>query len=713
MSLTRNQVLALKLKKISPSIIYGIGVFTTVFYFYNIIGLAIGVLYFIFMKNIWWKRFGLILAWTTGISTMIIVIAGLINSLGAPSISTTYLAIILGPSTIIGFVVVFSLWKKKRIKRGLDFRILKREFTPKIKRLLVLLIILLPMIQWSSVNVNFRVLFDNSPKLLWIHAPTTVKNGTDFDVSVQAWDFCERLSAIYKGNVQFSLKSYNLTTFEEIQSVEAVLPESYTFTGQFFGSDMAYSINDGKDNGKHTFICNIKTIGIHYILVNDSITKNIYWSNPIIVEDYSESDFKIYWGDIHTHSALSDGSGSPEHHYYYARYIAGLDFCALTDHGETMSIIPGGLNHLEHATNTAYEEGNFVTFQGIEWTNAETGHYTCIFSGSNLIKSPKISFMLLPTNEQLWNALDDFTDSTGCKALALPHHTTKQEYIQDWTYLNPKYVKIAEVVSTHGECLFEQRDPLNYIGCGDPPKEKTNGSAIMDAFKMGYRLGLYASSDEHDGHPGHSLSHTMAYVSHQRPISSWVNRIDLPYPGTLTAVYSQSLNRDSVFSALENARIYASSDHGRPFINFTINGTKVGDGSTLIAPDSLSHRQINITIAQDGAPAANKRPFAASVTPNWVPDWSGKVEIFKNGVLFSEQQIDKPIEQISILDTNPIVGTSYLGCIEKNGKYYINEFSDNEVNPALLNTNGFDFYVVRVVGTNGRMAYAGPIWVEF
>jgi len=294
--------------------------------------------------------------------------------------------------------------------------------------------------------------------------------------------------------------------------------------------------------------------------------------------------------------------------------------------------------------------------------------------------------MSVTTIQQFWDALDKFTASTGYKALALPHHTTKEEYPQDWTYINPKYVKIVEVVSTHGESLFEQRDSYNYMGCGDPPPEFTYGTAIMDAFKMGYRMTLYASSDQHDGHPGHSLSHTKAYIGHQRPMTIWPNRVDLPYPGGLTAVFASNLTRESVFSGLENQRIYATSDHGRPFLNFTINGTQVGDGSTLQVSNPAIHRKLNILFAQDGAPVANLRPQAASVTPNWLPNWDAKVEIFKNGELFYSQIISSQIANITILDTELITGTSFTDrCIQKSdGNYYINKYSNNPINPNLL-----------------------------
>jgi hypothetical protein len=160
--------------------------------------------------------------------------------------------------------------------------------------------------------------------------------GNEFSITVEAWDQFERLSATYKGTVHFSIESYNLSTFAPISSANAELPSEYTFTGQYFGSDIAYEIRDGNDNGLHVFNARINTPGIHYLLAKDSFTDNTYYSNPIIVQDLSDTDSRIYWGDIHTHSELSDGTGSAEHSFYYARYVACLDVYALTDHGEIM-----------------------------------------------------------------------------------------------------------------------------------------------------------------------------------------------------------------------------------------------------------------------------------------------------------------------------------------------------------------------------------------
>jgi hypothetical protein len=696
------------------------GVYTTTTYFFNFISIIIGLIYYLFIPNKQVKRLGILLAWIVGISTIIITSIAFSNAAGAPALSTVYFALILGPSSIVIYSIGFIIWKRRIKNRDSNhhYLIKIREFHKKLstntRKTLKILIVIIPCAFWWSVNVNLGVMFDNETRLLWVHAPTTVQVKSDFVVTVETWDAYERLSATYKGTVEFSITSYNLTDYSLLSNVNATLPQKYTFTGQLIGSDIAYEIQDRKDNGLHAFKMRINTIGIHYLLVSDSFTNNTYWSNPIFVKNYSLYANYIYWGDIHGHSGLSDGSGTPEHYFYYARNVACLDFNALTDHGETAGLLIGGLDYLEKAANNAYQPGLFVTFPGIEWTNPQTGHYTCIFSGNKLIKNPLLSYMALPTIQQLWDALDKFTATSGCKALALPHHTTKEEYPQDWTLINPKYVKIAEVVSTHGECLFEQRDPYNYLGCGDPPSEFTYGTAIMDAFKMGFRMTLYASSDQHDGHPGHSLSHTDAYIGHQHPWTTWPNRIDLPYPGGLTAVFGSNLTRDSVFLGLENQRIYATSDYGRPYLSFNINGTYVGDGSTLYVSNSTISRELHILLAQDGAPAANKRPKAASVYPNWKPNWNAKVEIFKNGDLFYSQTINTPIANITIIDNELITGTSFTDkCIQKSdGNYYINKYSDTPIDPNLLNTSGADFYVLRIVGSNGRYCYAGPIWVE-
>ena len=43
-------------------------------------------------------------------------------------------------------------------------------------------------------------------------------------------------------------------------------------------------------------------------------------------------EYRIYFGNLHSHTGLSDGIGTPDEAYDYARYTAGLDFLAITEH---------------------------------------------------------------------------------------------------------------------------------------------------------------------------------------------------------------------------------------------------------------------------------------------------------------------------------------------------------------------------------------------
>jgi len=76
--------------------------------------------------------------------------------------------------------------------------------------------------------------------------------------------------------------------------------------------------------------------------------------------------------------------------------------------------------------------------------------------------------------------------------------------------------------------------------------------------------------------------------------------------------------------------------------------------------------------------------------------------------------IDAPAASVKYLDAAPVTGISYgeENYVQRDGQYYINNYSNNPIDPNTLNTGGDNFYVVHIVGENGRTAYAGPIWVE-
>ncbi|CAI6086542.1 CehA/McbA family metallohydrolase [Cohnella sp. JJ-181] len=53
---------------------------------------------------------------------------------------------------------------------------------------------------------------------------------------------------------------------------------------------------------------------------------------PAALPAPADGEYRIYFGNLHSHTGFSDGIGVPEYAYDYARYTAGLDFLAITEH---------------------------------------------------------------------------------------------------------------------------------------------------------------------------------------------------------------------------------------------------------------------------------------------------------------------------------------------------------------------------------------------
>ncbi|MGM0687506.1 MAG: DUF3604 domain-containing protein, partial [Promethearchaeati archaeon] len=516
-----------------------------------------------------------------------------------------------------------------------------------------------PLLVWGVINIDIGVITNNDTTMLWVHAPSTLEPGEEGELVVEAWDSFERLSCSYNGRVEFSLKSYSMDTLKLLpqEDVTSHLPHSHRFTGHLLGQGVipAYML-PGMDNGMRRFDFRIMTAGVHYILVHDTATEKTYWSNPIVVEEATKS---LVWGDIHSHSLLSDGSGMPYENHYFARVVAGLEFAAVTDHGENLHL-DNGWSWIQAATNAANDPGEFVAFQGVEWTSSGGphtpswgyGHLTFIFSGDEV---GRISADIQKTSDELWNYLDQFTSETGERAIAQPHHCVRQPFIQDWAAClnHPEYMRIAEAYSVHGSSLVNPYSPWNATGTVGQPEEKIPGSSINEALTMGLRLGFIANGDSHDGFLGHSLSHTRAFIGHQYPPAYDSSRVPQPYPSGLTGVFAGNITRQSIFDAIYDRATIANSDYGRPYLSFSINGLYPGENdSVLIVDNETAKRKVTIFIAQDGNPSAG---YKRAATP-WLeePDWSAKVEVFKNGMLWREQEISTPIASIGFNDTTAI-----------------------------------------------------------
>ena len=280
-------------------------------------------------------------------------------------------------------------------------------------------------------------------------------------------------------------------------------------------------------------------------------------SNPM--EAFAERPAEqTWWGDLHSHTEHSfDGVGSDV--FDYARWVAGLDFHAMTDHssgpareGFTRGLGPHVWEEYTAATDAHHAPGEFVTLHAYEASfPAPWGHHNVYFRGApGPLLSP--SQVTLP---ELWAAL------TAGEALTIPHHTNKFPQPLDWEAEDPALRRNFEIYSAHG--LSEAYDPSHPLAFEQ--SEFTNRSAsartgvsAQDAWMQGLRLSTIAASDDHRSQPGK------------------------PHWG-LAAVRAPELTREAVFDALHARRTYGTTGQ-RILLDFRVNDAPMGSEIALDAP---------------------------------------------------------------------------------------------------------------------------------
>ncbi len=240
-----------------------------------------------------------------------------------------------------------------------------------------------------------------------------------------------------------------------------------------------------------------------------------------------DAGLQLYWGDLHGHSAWSDGTGEPEDYFRYARDVSALDFAALTDHDAV------GLRPLDgprwvrqrEIAESFHADGRFVTFFGYEYTHPKTGHLTILSPSPRL---PLWSARAPATNtpEKLWARLR----ARGLPVLTIPHHVGGSTASTDWDHHDSKFERLVEICSVHGssECM----------GCPRQLRSGRRGSFVRDALVRGYRLRFIASGDSHTGHPGRTLK---------------------PFTGGLAGVWARELSREAIWEALMEGRTFATT----------------------------------------------------------------------------------------------------------------------------------------------------------
>lgn len=315
-------------------------------------------------------------------------------------------------------------------------------------------------------------------------------------------------------------------------------------------------------------------------------------SNPIVVSAEAAPRYALYWGDLHSHSNVSDGTGSPEELYRYARDVARLDVFALTDHDHwgyrPLDEDPATWDRLCGLSRSWLEPGRFVTFPGYEWTNWTFGHRHVLFRYEQDARVFSWQKDESDHPRELWALLG----SRDC--LTISHHCGGSPIPTCWKYRDPRYEPVVEMASVHGVS--------EYVGHPRSIGGPEASGMVQSALARGYRLGIIGSGDTHDGHPGLGSPEARA---------------------GLAGIYATELTRDAVFEALRARRVYATTGC-RAILRFHLGDVPMGGVARFTSPDA--DRTLHVVILGDAPVASvaiikNNQQVAVHPGDGWITSW--------------------------------------------------------------------------------------------
>ena len=276
---------------------------------------------------------------------------------------------------------------------------------------------------------------------------------------------------------------------------------------------------------------------------------------------------RLYFGDPHSHSLISDGTWSAEAAYRHADEIAGLDFAAVTDHAERVAD-----EEWDATVDTAayLTRDDFAVLVGYEWTGRQAEH-RCVYSldGSAIpvARTGAFGYTADPLEDvaDLWSLVDG-------AALVVPHHPgSAVGPAHHWADHDPDLEPVVEIYSKHGssECF----------GCEPALGDDwalDEGNYVRDGLADGLRFGFIGGGDGHEAPLG-GMEPDHADVFGSGDYGPMARR------GGLTGVWAASLAPADLLDAWQDRRTFATTG-ARIFVQFTADEEPMGSEITVDAP---------------------------------------------------------------------------------------------------------------------------------
>ncbi len=246
--------------------------------------------------------------------------------------------------------------------------------------------------------------------------------------------------------------------------------------------------------------------------------------------------YKVFYGHLHNHTSYSDGIGTPEQAYCYAKDTANLDFFGLADHSNQLSGEEWSDTKIK--ANLHNIDGVFTTFYGFEWSDW-TGHISIINPDTFTTE-----YETSTVNELInWIAQKD--------VVAFFNHPNRYGTHGLYSYNssitpNMKFVGMELWNSYDGFSMHYYNQGLNL---------NDNKGDFDEALSNGWIIGASGSGDDHAGTWGTAQNYRMA-------------------------ILADTLTRANLYSAIKARRFFSTLESDIR-LSFKINEKEMG--SSIIA----------------------------------------------------------------------------------------------------------------------------------